>query len=233
MILRAQGKMSRDIHKAVAYLRTSSKANVGADKDSDKRQRAAIEVFAKAAGYEIVETFNDAAVSGADSVGERAGFVAMLERLLSNGAKTVIVESPDRFARDLMVQLAGHDMLKAKGVTLIAASAPTFFIEETPTAVLVRQVLGAVAQFEKATLVAKLAAARNRKRATGVKVEGRRSHAEERPEVVALAKRLARKKPKGGTLSLRAISAALAAEGHLNERERPFAAKSVAAMLAS
>ena len=28
-----------------------------------------------------------------------------------------IVESPDRFARDLMVQLAGHDMFKAKGVT--------------------------------------------------------------------------------------------------------------------
>ena len=31
-------------------------------------------------------------------------------------ARTIIVESPDRFARDLMVQLAGHDMLKAKGV---------------------------------------------------------------------------------------------------------------------
>ena len=111
------GQMSREIRKAVAYLRTSSKANVGADKDLDKRQRAAIDAFAKATGYEIVETFNDAAVSGADFVGERAGFVAMLERLLSNGAKTVIVESPDRFARDLMVQLAGHDMLKAKGVT--------------------------------------------------------------------------------------------------------------------
>jgi hypothetical protein len=53
-------------------LRTSSKANVGADKDSDKPQRAAIEAFAKAAGYEIVETFNDAAVSGEDPVGERA-----------------------------------------------------------------------------------------------------------------------------------------------------------------
>ena len=46
-----------------------------------------------------------------------------------------------------------------KGVTLIAASAPTFFIEDTPTAVLVRQVLRAVAQFEKASTVAKLAAA--------------------------------------------------------------------------
>jgi hypothetical protein len=80
-----------------------------------------------------------------------------------------------------MVQLAGHDMLKARGVTLIAASAPTFFVEDTPTAVLVRQVLGAVAEFEKTTLVAKLAAARRRKRtATGKKVEGRKSHAEKR-----------------------------------------------------
>jgi hypothetical protein len=35
-------------------------------------------------------------------------------------------------------------MLKARDVTLIAASAPTFFLEDTPTAVLVRQVLGAV-----------------------------------------------------------------------------------------
>jgi DNA invertase Pin-like site-specific DNA recombinase len=49
----------------------------------------------------------------------------MFERLLSNGARTILVESPDRFARDRMVQLAGHDMLKTKGITLIAASAPT------------------------------------------------------------------------------------------------------------
>jgi DNA invertase Pin-like site-specific DNA recombinase len=156
----------------------------------------------------------------------------MLERLMSNGARTIIVESPDRFARDLMVQLAGHDMLKMRGVTLIAASAPTFFVEDTPTAVLVRQVLGAVAEFEKTTLVAKLAAARRRKRsATGGKVEGRKSHAERRPEVVTLAKALARKRPKGGKLSLRAVSAELAAQGHLNERGRPFNPKSVAAML--
>ena len=193
--------MGKEIRKAVAYLRTSSRTNVGADKDSDKRQRAAILAFAKTAGYEIVEEFYDAAVSGADPVSERSGFADMLERLMSNGAKTIIVESPDRFARDLMVQLAGHDMLKARGVMLIAASAPLHFVEDTPTAVLVRQVLGAVAEFEKTTLVAKLAAARRRKRvATGKKVEGRKSYAEARPDVVALAKRLARKKPKGGKL---------------------------------
>ena len=222
------------IRKAVAYLRTSSRANVGPDKDSDKRQLAAIHAYAKAAGFEIVETFYDAAVSGADRVDDRPGFAKMLERLLSNGARSILVESPDRFARDLMVRLAGHDMLKAKGTTLIAVSAPTFFVEDTPTAVLVRQVLGAVAQFEKATTVAKLAAARKRKRiATGVKVEGRKSHAEARPDVVKLAKALARKKPKGGKLSLRAIAAELAARGFLNERGRPFNPKSIAAMLAS
>ena len=33
-----------------------------------------------------------------------------------------------------------------------------------------------------------------------MKVEGRKSHLEERPEVVALAKALARKRPKGGQL---------------------------------
>jgi len=84
------------------------------------------------------------------------------------------------------VQLAGHDMLKGLGIDLIPASASDFFLENTPTAVLVRQVLGAIAQFEKATTVAKLKAARDRKRARDGKCEGRRSHLETNPELVAL-----------------------------------------------
>jgi hypothetical protein len=47
------------------------------------------------------------------------------------------VESPDRFARDLAAQLAGHDMPKGLGIAIIPASAPDFFTEDTPTAVLV------------------------------------------------------------------------------------------------
>ena len=100
---------------AIAYLRTSSAANVGADKDSEQRQRAAITGFAKANGYAIETEFYDAAVSGADPVTERPGFLAMLQRIAGNGIRTIIVESPDRFARDLAVQLAGHDMLKGPG----------------------------------------------------------------------------------------------------------------------
>ena len=93
--------MTREPMKAVAYLRTSSATNVGQDKDSDKRQRAAIAGFAKAAGYELVGEYYDAAVSGADPIDRRPGFMEMLRRVASDGAKTIIVESPDRFARDL------------------------------------------------------------------------------------------------------------------------------------
>jgi hypothetical protein len=38
---------SKEKTKALAYLRTSSAANAGTDKDSDKRQRTAIAAFAK------------------------------------------------------------------------------------------------------------------------------------------------------------------------------------------
>jgi hypothetical protein len=58
--------------------------------------------------------------------------------------------------------------------------------------------------------VAKLKAARDRKRAREGKCEGRKSHAELRPELVALAKKLHRRNPKTGQrLSLRAAAAEL------------------------
>jgi DNA invertase Pin-like site-specific DNA recombinase len=182
--------LSRKKIPAIAYLRTSSAthASLGNDKDSDKRQRAAIAAFAKANGYVIVEEFYDV-VSGADPIAERPGFKAMLDRIAGNGVRCILVESPDRFARDLTVQLTGHDFLKSLGISLIPATAPDFFTEDTPTAVLVRQVLGAIAQFEKTSLVAKLKAARDRKKAVTGKCGGRKSYAEARPDVVLLANR--------------------------------------------
>ncbi|WP_373502688.1 recombinase family protein [Aestuariivirga sp.] len=223
-------KSTKSLTKAVGYTRQSSAANVGADKDSETRQRTAITGHARAHGYDIVGWYCDAAVSGADPITDRPGFSEMLTRLIANGAKTVIVESPDRFARDLMVQLTGHDLLKAQGITLIPASAPDFFAEDTPTAVLVRQVLGAIAQFDKATTVAKLAAARKRKREANGKCEGRKSIAEREPKAVARARELAsvrKMKP-----SLRSIAATLADEGFHSSTGQPFTAKTVASMLA-
>jgi DNA invertase Pin-like site-specific DNA recombinase len=214
--------------EAIGYMRTSSATNVGDGKDSEKRQRAAIESFAKAAGYAVVDWFYDAAVRGADAVTERPGFAAMLDRIAGNGVRTVIVESPDRFARDLTVQLTGHDYLKGLGVALIPASAPDFFLEDTPTAVLVRQVLGAIAQFDKATTIAKLKAARDRKRAAVGKCEGRKSYSERNPVLVDRAKALSAQRPR---LSLRKIATALAEQGFVTPSNRPYSASAVASML--
>jgi DNA invertase Pin-like site-specific DNA recombinase len=212
--------------EAIAYLRTISATNAGPDKDSDKRQRAAIAAFAKAHGYVVVAEFYDAAVSGADPIAERPGFKAMLDKIAGNGVRCILVESPDRFARDLTVQLTGHDFLKSLGISLIPATAPDFFTEETPTAVLVRQVLGAIAQFEKTSLVAKLRAARDRKKAATGKCGGRKSYAEAHPEVVALAKELHSRR-----MSLRKISAQLAVRGHFTSGGKPYVASAVQAML--
>jgi DNA invertase Pin-like site-specific DNA recombinase len=212
--------------EAVAYFRTSSATNVGADKDSDKRQHDAIRAYAQRAGYELVAEFYDAAVKGADPVQERPGFALLLERIRGNGVRTIIVETANRFARDLIVQETGHRMLKAQGIEIIAADSPTAFVEDTPTATLVRQVLGAVAQFDKAMTVAKLRLARDRIRKRDGKCEGRKSHAEERPDVVDLVKRLHKQ-----GLGYRAISGELARVGHVNERGKPFHHKSVRAML--
>jgi len=107
---------------------------------------------------------------------------------------------------------------------------PGSFID-TPTAKPVRQVLGAISEFDKAMTVAKLRGARERKRRDAGKCEGRKSHAECNPEVVALVRQLRRRRPKGGQRSLREISAELAQRGIMNERGNAFSASSINSML--
>src|SRR4029077_20854538 len=135
---------NRKLLEAVAYMRTSSATNVGADRDSEKRQRAAIERYAKRAGVVIVGWFYDPAVSGTDPIESRPGFAAMLERIAGNGVRTIIVETANRFARDLMMQEVGLAMLRDLGITLIAADSPASFLDDGPTSKLIRQILGAV-----------------------------------------------------------------------------------------
>ena len=78
--------------QAIRYLRTSSVTNAGQDKDSEKRQRLAIERYAKQAGFDVVDWFNDPAVSGADPIESRPGFGALLDRVEDNGVRIVLIE---------------------------------------------------------------------------------------------------------------------------------------------
>ena len=75
--------------------------------------------------------FYDKAVSGADQIETRPGFAAMLERIESNGVRTIIVETANRFARDLMVQEAGYARPRERGINLIAADSPNALQDDT------------------------------------------------------------------------------------------------------
>jgi hypothetical protein len=63
------------------------------------------------------------------------------------------------------------------GITLIAADAPNSFLDDTLTSAFIRPVLAVVQELDKTMIVSKLNGARQRKRATGVKVEGRKNYA--------------------------------------------------------
>src|SRR5438045_9749302 len=216
--------------EAVAYLRTSSATNAGPEKDSERRQRDAIEAFAKRAGFVLVGEFSDPGVSGADPIVERPGFSKLLDRIEGNGVRVVIVEDASRFARELMTQELGIIALVQRGVRVLTANGDDLTDSSDPSRKMMRQIAGAFAEYEKARLIAKLRHARDRVRAQ------RRRGERSKPvpaETVAAARRLARRSPKTGQRrSLRAISAELATLGHLGPGGRPYFPASVARMLA-
>jgi hypothetical protein len=78
-------------------------------------------------------------------------------------------------------------------------------------------------------VVAKLKAARERKRNAVGKCEGRKTYAERDPELVAQAVELSQRRPR---LSLREIAGELARLGRTTPRGLPYSASSVKSMLA-
>jgi hypothetical protein len=64
------------------------------------------------------------------------------------------------------------------------------------------------------------------------KFEGRRSHWEAHPELVAEVRKLRRANPKTGKrMSFRSIAAALARRGLVNKAGKPFASESIRSIL--
>lgn len=231
--------MSRNSIEAVAYYRTSSAENIGEDKDSLARQKAAVAAYAKAQKLAIADEFYDPAVSGEDPIEARPGFAALLARIEESGVRKVLVEDTSRFARSVLAQELGVLVMKARGARVLTASGEDLTETDDPARVMIRQVGAAFAQYEKARLVQKLRAARERKRAATGRCEGRKPIP---AETIAEARKLARKSRKTGERpSLRAIAAGLAERGHtvLVDRDgqrvpsgKPYGAESVKRMLA-
>lgn len=184
------------MQKAAAYLRVSGKGQIKGH--GFKRQAETVADYAKRAKIQIVNTYRDA-YTGTDA--DRPAFEDMLADLLSNGVRMVIVESLDRFARSLQVQIALISRLNAEGIALISASTGeniTEAVASDPMSEAMVLIQGVFAQVEKKRLVVKLRKAREDTRRETGRCEGRKpfGYYEGEAETVQLIRRL-RRKPRG------------------------------------
>jgi DNA invertase Pin-like site-specific DNA recombinase len=157
--------------KAYGYLRVSGKGQI--DGDGFSRQLKAIRDYAAAHDIKITKVFREEGVSGTVENIHRPPWGELMALLHGNGVRTILIEKLDRLARDLMVQEAAIADLHKHGFALISTAEPDLMAHD-PTRVLMRQLLGAVAQYDKSQIVAKLRGARIRQRERDGRCEGRK-----------------------------------------------------------
>lgn len=219
---------------AFAYLRVSGKGQVKGD--GIPRQRQAVKAYAKQHRLTIIEEFTDEGVSGTKELENRPGLAALLDRAEHNGGTAVLVERADRLARDLMIgevilgqfRNIGSSVIECDGGSDLTAA------NDDPTKTLIRQVLGAVSQFEKAVLVMKLRASRDRKsREAGRRIEGQKPFGELPGEATTLARmrELHRKRPHRQRRGYAAIARILDEEGRRPRRASTWSRQAVFVIL--
>ncbi len=159
--------------KAFAYLRVSGKGQI--EGDGFPRQRAEIQAYAKSNDMKIVRWFEDKGVSGTVDGMDRPAWTEMVGLILANGVRTILVESLGRLARELIIQEYILRDMKQRGIALVSVTEPDLDTID-PTRVMIRQILGAVHQYEKSMIVLKLRGARMRKKAIEGRCEGRKPY---------------------------------------------------------
>lgn len=183
--------------KAFSYLRVSGKGQL--DGDGFPRQREVIAKYARVKRIQVVNEYVEG-ISGTTELEGREALTELCKRIDENGVRLVLVERADRIARDLMISEILLQQFRQRGVQVIECEGgqELTVTDNEPTRVLIRQVLGAVAQFEKSCLVAKLGAARARIRAETGRCEGAKRYGDLPGESSAVAKviELAKAKPK-------------------------------------
>jgi DNA invertase Pin-like site-specific DNA recombinase len=148
--------------RAFVYLRVSGYTQIHGD--GYDRQLLACEGYATAHGIEIAEVFRES-ITGTSDLEGRPAFGNLLAALEENGIKMVIVERLDRLARDLLIQETIIGDMQRHNYTLISCYEPDLCSTD-PSRVLMRQIFGAIAQYDRSMTVLKLQAAKARKRAS-------------------------------------------------------------------
>jgi DNA invertase Pin-like site-specific DNA recombinase len=226
--LSSQRKEVIKLDKAYGYLRVSAEGQL--EGDGPARQKEKITRYCNTNRIEVTGWYSDTETGTKQNRPELARLMVDLE---TNGheVKTVVIERLDRLARDLMVQEAIIRDLGKKGVQLVSADEGQDLAGADPTRKLVRQVLGAIAEYEKTMLVLKLKAARERKRKRTGKCEGRKRYGEQSEEErkVICRIKLLRRRRRGGYsgMTYQAIAERLNGEGILTRQGKRWTAQLV------
>lgn len=218
--------------RAVAYLRVSTEEQaLGAP-----AQKEAIRRWAKSAGVEVVSWHTDQGISGAAPIEKRPALLDALESLTQSNAGLLVVAKRDRLARDVMV--AGFLDLQARrrGARIVSAAGEGTEGDD-PTAQLMRTIVDAFAEYERGIIRARTTAALAIKRARGertgkvpfgMKLAADGRMLEPHPEEQAAVQRIL---TLSKTLSIRAVAAQVAAEGHVGRAGLPISKGTVEAIL--
>ena len=153
--------------KAVGYCRISTEGQSdGLGLDVQRRQ-VTDHCWTKA--YELVETFEDV-TSGSNGLEERTALAGALEALEVDGCGVLVVPRLDRLARDLVMQeqlLAEVWRTGAEVESAAEGEANLRDDPEDPSRALIRQVLGAVSEYERKMIVLRMSRGRMAKAARG------------------------------------------------------------------
>jgi DNA invertase Pin-like site-specific DNA recombinase len=151
------------------------------DGDGPARQLDAIKKFCSAQNIGFTQYVTEEGVSGTVEAMDRAAFTDMLVMIEQswkspNPIGAVVVERLDRLARDLMVSEFLLKELRTRGIKVFSADQGALIDmannEGDPTRKLIRQIIAALAEWEKSQLVVKLRVARERKKAATGRCEG-------------------------------------------------------------
>lgn len=150
---------------AVGYVRVSTigQAEHGLGLDI---QKDAIAAYCRREHLQLVGFHEDAGVSGANGVTDRVGWPKLIDALEQRQFEVVVILRLDRLARDLMLQENMLTNVLELGGELISIDEPDL-CDGDPTRVMFRQIKGAVSQYEKAMIVARLRAGRRKKARMG------------------------------------------------------------------
>jgi DNA invertase Pin-like site-specific DNA recombinase len=225
---------------AIGYLRVSSAAQAKDGRDGFPRQREAIRSFCAGKRVELLEEHEDAGVSGTVPLVGREGLSRALERCTELGAGMLVVEKADRLGRDLIVSEMAVRAFAEAGVAVVCADTGENLsdAENDPSRKLIRQVLNAVAEYERSALVAKLRAARERKKRNGGHAVGcyRFGEHPDRPheaETLARLRELRRTDRGRKKATLAELAATLNVEARASRTGRPWTAAMVRDLLSA